>query len=645
MSNLRVQIIAAVVMLLCFVVSGVSSSAIAASAGRHRLVYTDTAAEGDPPQVAVGIAMGAFRGMFVNWLWIRANEEKMAGRYHEAIELADAITTLQPRFPRVWAFHAWNMAYNISVKTRTPEERWQWVMAGVRLLQKEGIKHNPNDLLLHKELAWIYLHKIQGVTDDANQFYKVRLATEWTTILGPPPAPSPEMRSREQSMERYVEWLTPIAEAPPTLSGAIEADPLVEVVRAKVRRMLGREDPEEILELYTIHTEMHRLGLDDHTELDSMGQMNRAFAMLTHEEGLEDAWEGYINHLRRRVVEDEFGMDLSRMIRYTEMYGPLDWRHPAAHALYWSRTGVERAFGRETEANEKDYDFLNTDRITVQSMQELFRSGEIYFDFFEAAKGEFAYYFAIPSTNFIDAYYELMEESRERAGVYGDRNKIFTMFSAGFQNFIEDAIMMFYRRGQIKQAELYQKRLREYPGRNRNDWRLEEKYSAPIDEFVQMEMVDRYTSPTTYRTQVFAALQGAFINGLLVGDIEMFERQYSFARDFHKYFISQQLRDVQASGGAARMEVFDRDFRVTAGFVFAQVLGMVNVEQASGMYLLAPNDLRQFAFMAFEQQIPSGMTQEQFLELFPMPEGFAQFKARYEAQRADRRIDTDVQSK
>jgi hypothetical protein len=68
----------------------------------------------------LGIAMGAFRGIFVNWLWMRANDLKEQGKYYEAVDLAKTITRLQPRFPRVWAFHAWNLAYNISVATNTP---------------------------------------------------------------------------------------------------------------------------------------------------------------------------------------------------------------------------------------------------------------------------------------------------------------------------------------------------------------------------------------------------------------------------------------------------------------------------------------------------------------------------------------------
>jgi len=156
--------------------SGVLSVRMTSVAGRAKLSYTDRAEEGQPPEVALGIAMGAFRGIFVNFLWMRANDLKQEGKFYEINDLVEAITRLQPRFSRVWVFHAWNMAYNISVSTQTRGERWEWVQKGVRLLRDRGIAQNPNDLLLHRELAWIFLHKIQGVTDDANRFYKNQMA-------------------------------------------------------------------------------------------------------------------------------------------------------------------------------------------------------------------------------------------------------------------------------------------------------------------------------------------------------------------------------------------------------------------------------------------------------------------------------------
>src|SRR5690606_16019333 len=94
------------------------------------------------------------------------------------------ITTLQPRFPQVWAFHAWNMAYNISVTTHTPEERWSWVNNGIVLLRDQGIPLNPRAVRLYRELSWIFFHKIGQFSDDMQWYYKAQLAREWEEILG-----------------------------------------------------------------------------------------------------------------------------------------------------------------------------------------------------------------------------------------------------------------------------------------------------------------------------------------------------------------------------------------------------------------------------------------------------------------------------
>ena len=219
--NRLIQIIAVGATGLMLAASGLTGASVSDSASRHKLVFADQLTESDPPEVALGIALGAFRGIFVNYLWIRANDLKEDGQYHEAIELSRAITTLQPRFPRVWVFHAWNMAYNISVSTQTPEERWEWVNAGVRLLRDEAIPANPNDMLLHKELSWIFLHKIGGITDDSNQFYKRALAKEWTLLLGNPPDHTAEIRDVEAATQAHVEWMTVVADRSSAISECV----------------------------------------------------------------------------------------------------------------------------------------------------------------------------------------------------------------------------------------------------------------------------------------------------------------------------------------------------------------------------------------------------------------------------------------
>ena len=97
--------------------------------------------ENIPPSLAFAtIATGAFRGLVVDILWMRADKLKEEGQFFDARQLAEWITILQPRFASVWEFHAWNMAYNISVAIpeTQPDQRWQWVRNGYELIRDQA---------------------------------------------------------------------------------------------------------------------------------------------------------------------------------------------------------------------------------------------------------------------------------------------------------------------------------------------------------------------------------------------------------------------------------------------------------------------------------------------------------------------------
>lgn len=161
--------------------------AVSAQRRDLQLSYDVGGTEGGKPSYAVLAAgLGSFKGLAVNALWYRAEMEKRAGRYAEANNLAEWITELQPRFPQVWAFHSWNLAYNISVGTYTPQERWDWVHKAITLLRDEGIAYNPNSIQLYREIAWLWFHKVGTFTDDLNWYYKNQVAQEWHELLGGP---------------------------------------------------------------------------------------------------------------------------------------------------------------------------------------------------------------------------------------------------------------------------------------------------------------------------------------------------------------------------------------------------------------------------------------------------------------------------
>jgi hypothetical protein len=624
-----VQWIAGAVLAISLALSGTTATMISSSAGRHKLTFTDQAEKGAPPQVALGIAMGAFRGLFVNFLWIRANDLKQEGKFFEAIELANAITQLQPRFPRVWVFHAWNMAYNISVATQTREERWQWVNAGIRLIRDRGIRANPDDMLLHRELAWIYLHKIQGYTDDANQYYKRRVAQEWQSILGPPPVINPKERDSASVKRVYAEWLNRIVNAPATEDELYTRVPAARDLLTKLRAETGEEPGFSLLRRYEMWRALQKAPQRSIIEA-RMGPKSLALKRLAEDPAYAEAWSALLSYARRIVLERDYNMQPARMVRYTEQFGPIDWRNPAAHALYWANRGVENSEDRWTELNKRDFDFLNTDRVAVQALQELFRTGEIYFDYL-GSDNPTCFYMAVPNAYFTESYGEFLHEVMSRS--WADTEKrAWSNYVAGYENFLKDAIRFFYRRGDRDIAERYLERLRTNPQLNLNNpFRAQEL--ADLDIFVQKELEDRYSSPSVAVQEVYGSLLAAYATGLLSGDAELFRANFDYAIKAHRYFFEQQFRKSGVNVTDPRMTVMERNFPVMAGNAFAQFIQILPPTDAETVYAGAPQELQQYAYDILREGFSELYAEAEktggrsFAKAFPEPPGMQAHRA------------------
>lgn len=628
------QLVAIVVCLALLGLSGFVSADLTASAGRNKLTYTETAEEGDPPQVALGIAMGAFRGLFVNILWIRANELKEEGKYYEAVDLARAITKLQPRFSQVWAFHAWNMAYNISVTTNTPQERWNWVSQGIDLLRSEGVKHNPTDMVVHKELAWLFLHKVQAFADDAHWYYKLQLAAEWHELLGPPPMPDPGNNRREVRIAEHEAWLRPIVNAPDTLSEVTAKNPKVGEL---VDRLAGMDlDPtsERMLRLVT-RVRVARASAVWPQLAESADARFLALTELVHEPEFAEALEDLLAFTRRKVLIETYNMEPQRMLRYTSTYGPLDWRHPASHALYWGQKGVEGGMTRIEAVNLKDYDFINTDRMVVHAIQELWRTGNLWFDYngMMLNQEQTPFYLGIPDTAYIPVYGQILYDVVERS-YYDGAERAYSSYSAGYENFMKDAIRFVYRRGQRDLAVQMKNDLANFDLANRNDDGRAAYLAQDIDRFVQAELRDRIGSPSVALQEVSAALYDAILTGLVGGDEEIFESSIGYAQQFHAAYLEQQLRE-NAQTATGRMEFMDRRFDFMVGQLFANLLPSLDVDLAQQAYYNAPEDLRRWAYDDLVMRFKPVFDDEQgnalvegrsFDSVFPQPEGMDQFR-------------------
>ena len=315
-----------------------------------------------PPMLAfTTVALGGFRGLISNFLWIRANNLQDDGKFFEAAQLADWITDLEPHFTQVWLFQAWNMAYNISVKFKENapgiySDRWRWVERGIELLRDDGLRYNPNDVLMYRELAWFFQHKMGQNLDDANVYYKQQWAAEMTPFFGP--------------------------------NGTNFSD------------LINPQTAEE-----------------------------RTNAL---------------------VLREKYKMDPVFAKKVDEEWGPLDWRLPEAHAIYWGALGLQKA--KEHPDKVKPDDLITLRRIIYQSMLQAFHHGRIINDPFAQTYALEPNLELIPKVN--DAYETMMQEDA------ANRDHIAT----AHRNFLKDAVYFLYENDRLSEAAKWYKMLGEkYP--------------------------------------------------------------------------------------------------------------------------------------------------------------------------------------
>jgi len=58
------------------------------------------------------------------------------------------------------------------------------VKAGIELLRDDGLRFNPNETLLYRELAWFFQHKMGQNLDDAATYYKKQWSDEMANVFG-----------------------------------------------------------------------------------------------------------------------------------------------------------------------------------------------------------------------------------------------------------------------------------------------------------------------------------------------------------------------------------------------------------------------------------------------------------------------------
>ncbi len=645
-----IQLAALAMILLSVIASGSLLPGLIDQADRHALRYTDVSIEGAPPFVVVGQAIGAIRGLIVDWLWITVNQMKQDGKYYEIMARTEMITRLQPRFAAVWAFHGHNMAYNISVATGTREERWDWVRQGISLVRNEGLRYNPNDLVLHKELAFWFAHKIEGISDDAHLFYKDQMCREWHFLLGEPP----------DAWSERIAWMKEVADAPQRLEQIEQSHPEAAELIAELRSAYSKVEQRFAFELdrsfllyyvmWQATTQQSEIAeiVDQAVQLREESAWFLAFDRLANEPKYAQAWKLLVAHARKRVLLDEYNMDPQLMYEFTRDLGPLDWRHGQAHAIYWSRRGSLMAEHRTRVSEDDIYKVLNNDSMQLQGMQGLARDGRIFFDPFSGTGSS-----RLPDARWVDSIVENFEHFYiKHINVRGAGGERFIDF---LKHFLAAEVRGAFHRGELARADQLYAKLDELFGMGSKFHNPE--YSVPVAVFVKKETKGQYEAQHWLAPREVAdSLRYGLRVGLAQGEPELLVEALANAAWTTNYFKNEAWNDYVTRFGEARIGALVGELENSATLVFGNLMVDRSVPFRERMVIWAQVDkyipqLRAEVYDAIKPQLERELATTAWGrrytidQAFPEPPGMDAYRAEMERRRQREREQLEEQQR
>lgn len=489
--------------------------------------------ENMPPSLAFAtIATGAFRGLVVDVLWMRADRLKDEGQFFDARQLAEWITILQPRFASVWEFHAWNMAYNISVAipATDPDQRWRWVRNGYELLRDEAIdKYKIKNITIYRELARIFQHKIGGVSDDAHKYYKLQLAMSMEPLLH-----SEDNQFGPQD-SRYFEAL---AKAPVDWSEILSDPNVASLVKALKSADNTFSDDDEFASNY--------LSLRQNS-----GRFNAEAGSTIDDFRGSDALKKFDLFAKARQLRRIWKLDPVMMQDLNKTYGPidyidpntrfpLDWRLPDSHAIYWGVKGLQIA-ARE-QSSEVGMTETNTDRIVSHSLQNLFRNGKLFIRDMrlqmpvegsqETQTQIFKEIFLRPDLRMFESYNKSFLAVLDK---YKDEKEgTLVSLQNGHRNMLKNAVLSFYQSGHKLPAQKIYDQLRKLYDRP--------EFKVSMVEFARNRYLEELESIglNDAKEQVILLLRESYFLYAIRDDETSYGRE-KLSKEIHNYYQSKYL--------------------------------------------------------------------------------------------------------
>ncbi len=506
-------------------------------ATEHELYVEST---GQADSLLIPILPGGLRALAFNYVWIQSQEKHQAGRHYDAKQLAELACQLMPSFPGVWSFHAWNMAWNISVTTHTAEERWHWVSQGMEMLRDQAIPRNRKALILYKELGWVFFFKMGQTMDEFHWTYKKRWASEMQHLLGAPAfGDTPEV----------IEGFRPVAEAPvdktlrrqgdwtiqPEQRDALLADEAVGEYAAALAAFDIKIDRSLLsaYNRYSLDSEVASVRPDMVVERTYRQQ---ELADLINNADHVEARTKMLSFVRAQILWNEYKLDPAWMLHLMEFYqAPLDWRMVFPHGLYWITYGLKQCEGIDAD----DFYAINTERIAMFCLRQLCWGGRLIYEENPADPQEPRLIFLsdlrylVPThEEYLRAIEELMEATKDDGEEAQDWDT--STFRNGHISYLQAAISTLYVGGKTDQAEqLHGWMVKTYFQRNPEGRRnVEESVKVWLNEPGRL-------MPEVARSQLDASLQSAMV-ALARRQPDRFRRSYDYA--LNKIYNTYQER-------------------------------------------------------------------------------------------------------
>lgn len=339
--------------------------------------------ESMPPWIAFSsVALGGFKSLLVNVLWIRIFDLQENDRYFELLQMSKWLTDLQPDMTNTWKFQVWNISYNVLARFTTPKERYRWIIQGIKLLRDKAIVYNPKNVELYTELGLLYELKMTLDHDLYHLSYKKLWAIEMTKLLG----------ADAIDYSRY--------KSLPEDKDALVSKPQ----NVKLISLLAETDFNYPADFADLIFESKPVS---ERQLNIIRNYRESFLELSY-------------FLRRERIQNEYKLDLQLMQDIENTFGGVDWHLPYAHGIYWGYKAVSIAGA--------DINFA-AERVLYQSAM----LGVLNGTFVLGKDGSF----------YLAPNFSLIMPLKNHFLALGEKSG-FEFVKAPFRFFLEDAVLMLY---------------------------------------------------------------------------------------------------------------------------------------------------------------------------------------------------------